>query len=173
MSLSDAFKLSKQETSNKSGSSWFKHDKPFPKMKVLSCHSSVFYILIKPALKQISTMVYMSIRNISSTEITKNITILSSKKKEAKVLNFKLERPENKPLVVMLSWLLAKQKHIYKYADFYINRGFDVMNINITPWQMLWPLRGTQNSNGQVEKSKYRALLQGYKVPEGSNNFVI
>ncbi|XP_063923483.1 transmembrane protein 53-A [Zophobas morio] len=113
-------------------------------MKVLSCHSSVFYILIKPALKQISTMVYMSIRNISSTEITKNITILSSKKKEAKVLNFKLERPENKPLVVMLSWLLAKQKHIYKYADFYINRGFDVMNINITPWQMLWPLRGTQ-----------------------------
>lgn len=86
----------------------------------------------------------LGVRNISSMEITKNLALLSKEKKDAKVVNFKLEDSEDKPLVVLLSWLMAKKKHIYKYASFYLDYGFDVLNINISPWQLLWPRKGTQ-----------------------------
>jgi hypothetical protein len=86
----------------------------------------------------------LGVRNISSLEVTKNITLLSNEKKNGAVVNLKLENQEDKPLVIMLSWLMAKRKHIFKYADFYISKGFDVMNISVTPWQLLWPLKGTQ-----------------------------
>lgn len=88
----------------------------------------------------------VSIRSISSMEITKNISLLSDQKKNAKIVHLKLEPQVDKPLVVMLSWLMAKRKHINKYADFYIKRGFDVINVSITPWQLLWPLKGSQVS---------------------------
>lgn len=83
-------------------------------------------------------------RCISSIALTKNLHLLSDKKKDAKIVNLQLSVPQDKPLVVLLSWLLAKRKHIYKYADFYIDRGFDVLNVTITPWQLLWPAKGTQ-----------------------------
>ena len=47
-------------------------------------------------------------------------------------------------LVVMLSWLMAKKKHLLKYANFYMDQGFDVLSVSITPWQLLWPVKGTQ-----------------------------
>ncbi|KAJ8940376.1 hypothetical protein NQ318_015769, partial [Aromia moschata] len=65
-------------------------------------------------------------------------------KKNNKIVNLQLERPEDKPLVVLLSWLMAKRKHIYKYADLYLRNGFDVLNVSVTPWQLLWPTKGTQ-----------------------------
>ncbi|XP_044254588.1 transmembrane protein 53-A [Tribolium madens] len=100
--------------------------------------------LRKPSSNYVILTSMIPIRNISSMEITKNITLLSGEKKTGKVINFKLEPQEEKPLVVMLSWLMAKRKHIYKYADFYIKKGFDVMTVTITPWQLLWPLKGSQ-----------------------------
>ncbi|CAH1961927.1 unnamed protein product [Acanthoscelides obtectus] len=83
-------------------------------------------------------------RNISSLEVTKNISLLSQEKKKSNVINLKLDSPEGKPLVVLLSWLMAKKKHVYKYADIYLKRGFDVLNISISPWQLLWPAKGSQ-----------------------------
>nr|CAI5836751.1 unnamed protein product [Callosobruchus analis] len=83
-------------------------------------------------------------RNISSLEVTKNISLLSPEKKNAKVINLKLESAEDKPLVVLLSWLMAKKKHVYKYADIYLKNGYDVLNISISPWQLLWPTKGSQ-----------------------------
>lgn len=85
-------------------------------------------------------------RNISSLEVTKNISLISKDKKDNKIANFKLGTPEDKQLVVMLSWLMAKKKHIYKYANFYLGYDFDVLNISISPWQLLWPTKGTQVS---------------------------
>lgn len=60
------------------------------------------------------------------------------------MVNFQFTVPQDKPLVVMLTWLMAKKKHIYKYANFYVDRGFDVLNVTITPWQLLWPTKGSQ-----------------------------
>ncbi|CAH1174141.1 unnamed protein product [Phaedon cochleariae] len=112
----------------------------------------------------------MSIRPISSLEVTKNISLLSSEKKNTKVVNLKLATPEDKPLVVMLSWLMARKKHVYKYADVYLRHGFDVLNISISPWQLLWPTKGSQMVAKDVLKflevnSAYPALvLHGFSV---------
>lgn len=51
---------------------------------------------------------------------------------------------DDKPLVVILSWLQAKQKHLSKYAQLYMDQGFDVLVAQITPWQLLWPVKGSQ-----------------------------
>lgn len=116
-------------------------------------------------------MSLVACRGISSLEITKNITLLSKDKKTGGVVDLKLQaEDDNKPLVVMLSWLMAKRKHVYKYADFYIYKGFDVMNVAITPWQLLWPVKGSQIVAADIlqflDKNKLFApiLLHGFSV---------
>lgn len=56
----------------------------------------------------------------------------------------RLKEPVDKPLVLLFSWLQAKQKHLSKYAAIYTEQGFDVVVASITPWQLLWPVKGTQ-----------------------------
>lgn len=56
----------------------------------------------------------------------------------------RLKTPIEKPLVIMMAWLLAKQSHLAKYAKIYIDQGFDVITVATTPWQLLWPTKGTQ-----------------------------
>lgn len=79
-------------------------------------------------------------------EVSKNMYLLSDEKRDNKIIDLKLDRPIDKPLVVMLAWLMAKKKHVYKYADMYFKHGFDVLNINISPWDLLWPTKGSQVS---------------------------
>lgn len=88
----------------------------------------------------------LSRRSICTLPITKNMCLLSNEKKDVKVVNLKLSSPQDKPLVVMLCWLLSKRKHSDKYANFYLKQGFDVLNISISPWQLMWPVKGTQVS---------------------------
>ncbi|KAH8334551.1 hypothetical protein KR059_011356 [Drosophila kikkawai] len=85
-------------------------------------------------------------RYISSQDITKNMTLYTNSKThvevDPKTLAFK--KPTGNPLVLMMAWLMAKQKHLKKYAQIYTEMGFDVMVVHITPWQLLWPVKGTQ-----------------------------
>lgn len=85
-------------------------------------------------------------RQISSQDITKNMTLYTNNKTpvevDPKTLAFK--KPTGNPLVLMMAWLMAKQKHLKKYAQIYTEMGFDVMVVHITPWQLLWPVKGTQ-----------------------------
>ena len=89
-------------------------------------------------------------RPYSVNQITKNMELISSDNdiQIDKSMPLHLTSPKfgenNKPLVVMLSWLMAKKKHILKYANFYMDQGFDVLSVSITPWQLLWPVKGTQ-----------------------------
>uniref|UniRef100_A0A6P7H856 Uncharacterized protein LOC114348371 n=1 Tax=Diabrotica virgifera virgifera TaxID=50390 RepID=A0A6P7H856_DIAVI len=94
-------------------------------------------------------------RFISTIEVSKNISLISNEKKNCKVINFELSEPQDKPLVVLISWLLAKKKYSYKYADIYLKQGFDVLNINVSPWQFLWPTKGTQVSLHEEENTNY------------------
>lgn len=89
-------------------------------------------------------------RHYSVNQITKNIELISAhndikidKSSPLRLTNPKLGE-NNAPLVVMLPWLLAKKRHILKYANFYMDQGFDVLCVSITPWQLLWPVKGTQ-----------------------------
>lgn len=85
-------------------------------------------------------------RYLSSKDITKNMTLYTNNKAnievDPKTLAFK--KPTGNPLVLMMAWLMAKQKHLKKYAQIYTEMGFDVMVVHITPWQLLWPAKGTQ-----------------------------
>lgn len=83
-------------------------------------------------------------RSLSSLALSRNLNLLSKEKKDGKIVNFQFTVPQDKPLVVLLTWLMAKKKHIYKYANFYVDKGFDVLNVTITPWQLLWPTKGSQ-----------------------------
>lgn len=42
-------------------------------------------------------------------------------------------------LVVLWTWLGAQEKHIKKYREFYLKRGFDVVNVNTTLIDILMP----------------------------------
>jgi len=92
-----------------------------------------------PALKN-------SRRYISSKEITKNIILYADKPVTNRVNRetLKFDKPRDKPLVIMMAWLLAKQKHLKKYAEIYTELGFDVVIVQISPWQLLWPAKGAQ-----------------------------
>lgn len=50
----------------------------------------------------------------------------------------------NRPLVLVLPWLLAKPKHTKKYVELYLDKGFDVLTITITVWKVIWPMIGAQ-----------------------------
>lgn len=49
-----------------------------------------------------------------------------------------------KPLAVILSWMLAKENHLEKYRSMYLNKGFDVLTVNIAPKDLLFPASGSQ-----------------------------
>lgn len=56
---------------------------------------------------------------------------------------FRLSDPNDKPLVVLLSWLLSKHKHLSKFIEIYIEKGYDVVTVTITPCQLLFPTKGS------------------------------
>jgi len=75
-----------------------------------------------------------------------------------------------RPLSVILSWLMSERKHILKYAQFYLDKGFDVLTVRITPGQLFWPTTGSQVVardllNIMSESTLYRPLMiHGFSV---------
>ena len=64
-----------------------------------------------------------------------------------KVINPNENNNENRPLLVLLCWLLSKRQHIMKFVNFYMEQGFDVVTVSITPWQLMWPVKGSRVSH--------------------------
>ncbi|XP_055850410.1 uncharacterized protein LOC129914973 isoform X2 [Episyrphus balteatus] len=87
-----------------------------------------------------------NVRPIYIRDLTKNMTFFTESANKVefdpKTLTFKT--PSGNPLVLIMSWLLAKQKHLKKYAEIYTDLGYDVLVVHITPWQFIWPTKGTQ-----------------------------
>lgn len=46
-----------------------------------------------------------------------------------------------RPLLVLFGWMLAKRKHIQKYEQFYLNRGFNVLTVTGAPMDIIIPRR--------------------------------
>ncbi|XP_063384829.1 uncharacterized protein LOC134670926 [Cydia fagiglandana] len=93
-------------------------------------------------------------RGAHSQDITKNIQYISNEKMKltADPNTLKLDKQINRPLCVMINWLLARQKHVMKYATLYLEQGFDVLNVSCTPWQLMWPVKGSQLVAGDLLK---------------------
>lgn len=57
---------------------------------------------------------------------------------------------EDRPITLLFCWLMAKDRHIKKYADFYNNLGIDVLRIKVTPFEVLRPTKGAQIAASEV-----------------------
>lgn len=97
--------------------------------------------------------------NYRVNQLTKNIALLSNSGMKlgldqcrgsppdagtAVSLQLSPQPASSQPMVVMLSWLMSKPKHVHKYARLYLKLGFDVLTVSISPWQLLWPVKGSQ-----------------------------
>ncbi|KAK9497588.1 hypothetical protein O3M35_004287 [Rhynocoris fuscipes] len=82
-------------------------------------------------------------KNVTSKQsITKHLELISSV--DSNQLSNDIHTNKVKPLVVLLGWLLAKPQHMKKYSDIYMDRGYNVLTVSMTPWQFFWPTTGAQ-----------------------------
>uniref|UniRef100_A0A646QFE6 Transmembrane protein 53 n=1 Tax=Hemiscolopendra marginata TaxID=943146 RepID=A0A646QFE6_9MYRI len=89
--------------------------------------------LIPMLLAQQQTSNRSTLATKINTNVAKNLELWPS-----------VEKGSHRQVVVLLSWMLAKQRHLRKYDSFYTKQGLDVLCVRITPWQMLWPASGSQ-----------------------------
>lgn len=83
--------------------------------------------------------------------------------------NEALATPTERRLVVLMSWLEAKEKHIEKHRQFYLDRGFDVLNVKTSPMDLLLPNVGSKKISQDfvrflVEKQYSDVVLHGFSV---------
>lgn len=85
-------------------------------------------------------------RFVSTHHVTKNLELISQDNKTLVENGVRTEAnsSSNPPLLVMLCWLMSKRKHIMKFVNLYTEQGFDVMTVSVTPWQLMWPVKGTR-----------------------------
>lgn len=50
----------------------------------------------------------------------------------------------SRPLAIIISWLMAKRQHVEKYANIYLQRGYDVLIVNLPSREMFLPESGSQ-----------------------------
>ncbi|CAH2055644.1 unnamed protein product, partial [Iphiclides podalirius] len=93
-------------------------------------------------------------RGAHSQDLTKNIQYITNDKVKLTLdpNTMKLDKRRGRPICVMITWLLARQKHVMKYASLYLERGFDVVSVSCTPWQLMWPMKGSQLVAGDLIK---------------------
>ncbi|XP_049290090.1 uncharacterized protein LOC125767498 isoform X2 [Anopheles funestus] len=111
-------------------------------------------------------------RTLATQEITRSIQLFTDRPRnvEKDQQTLRLKEQCDKPVVLIISWLNARQKHLAKYAQLYIDQGFDVFATHITPWQLLWPVKGTQLVAGEIVKFlknndfKNGLILHGFSV---------
>ncbi|XP_060080380.1 transmembrane protein 53-A-like [Ylistrum balloti] len=46
-----------------------------------------------------------------------------------------------RPLMLLFGWMLAKRKHLEKYEEYYLNRGYNVLTVSGYPMDILKPIR--------------------------------
>lgn len=86
------------------------------------------------------------VRGICTHHITKNIEFITEDNHVTISGNAiqNINAINNRPLLVILSWLLSKRQHIMKFANLYLEQGFDIAVVSLTPWQLVWPVKGSR-----------------------------
>ncbi|CAH0397059.1 unnamed protein product [Chilo suppressalis] len=114
---------------------------------------------------------HFSKRDAHTQALTKNLQYISNDAAKLKVnpKTMRLDRDVKRPLCIFMSWMLAKPKHILKYADIYLEQGFDVVSVSCTPWQLMWPAKGSQLVGKQLmdfmaENDLSPLALHGFSV---------
>ncbi|KAL8615636.1 hypothetical protein ACOMHN_026626 [Nucella lapillus] len=75
-----------------------------------------------------------------------------------------------RPLAVLFGWMLAKKRHLNKYGNLYLSKGFDVLTIQVPPSQVLWPSKAQKRVSSLLatledrELSSRPLLIHGFSV---------
>lgn len=107
-----------------------------------------------------------AVQRLHTQSLNKNMQLNTNKNP-----NSAEDGKSKKPLAVILSWMLAKESHLEKYRSMYLNRGFDVLTVNIAPKDLLFPASGSQlivtnlleylTSNNSYENILFHAFSVG------------
>ncbi|XP_011639162.1 uncharacterized protein LOC105428505 [Pogonomyrmex barbatus] len=110
-------------------------------------------------------------RMLSSHHVSKNIEFLSQDNRIVSSKNVtQINVTNNRPLLVILTWLLSKRRHVMKFVNLYMEQGFDVAVVSLTPWQLMWPVKGSRLVAEDLltflkqNESYQQILLHGFSV---------
>uniref|UniRef100_A0A2A4IXV0 Transmembrane protein 53 n=1 Tax=Heliothis virescens TaxID=7102 RepID=A0A2A4IXV0_HELVI len=100
----------------------------------------------RPLLSCVPVAVVGVTRSAHTQTIFQNMTYISNDnvKLKADPKTMKLNQNIDKPLCIIMNWMMAKPNHVQKYAKLYLDHGFDVVSVTCTPWQLMWPAKGSQ-----------------------------
>lgn len=95
----------------------------------------------------------LHVRDFHSHKVSRNVEFFTSSdvplpKKSMQVAS--VLSKHDRPLTLLFCWLMAKEKHIRKYAKMYTNMGVDVLKIRVSPFDLLRPTKGSQVAADQV-----------------------
>lgn len=111
-------------------------------------------------------------RMLSSHHVSKNIEFLTQDNQivSSKNLVQNVNVVNDRPLLVILTWLLSKRQHVMKFVNLYMEQGFDVAVVSLTPWQLMWPAKGSRLVAADLltflkqNESYQQILLHGFSV---------
>lgn len=106
-------------------------------------------------------------RMLSSHRVSKNIEFLTQDNRVVSSKNIIHNvNVTNRPLLVILTWLLSKRQHVIKFVNLYMEQGFDVAVVSLTPWQLMWPTKGSRVSiyNRTVLQSIYYKIFKTFQL---------
>ncbi|XP_070156868.1 uncharacterized protein [Polyergus mexicanus] len=111
-------------------------------------------------------------RLLSSHHVSKNIEFLTQDNfvSSSKNVIHNVNVANNRPLLVILTWLLSKRQHVMKFVNLYMEQDFDVAVVSLTPWQLLWPTKGSRLVAADLltflkqNESYQQILLHGFSV---------
>ncbi|XP_031839905.1 transmembrane protein 53-like lethal (2) k09913 [Nomia melanderi] len=115
---------------------------------------------------------FLLVCKLTSHHITRNIKYISqdNKIKTSAGRIQKYKNDDNRPLLVLLSWLMSRPRHVMKFVNLYTEQGFDVAVVTLTPWQLMWPTKGSRVVAAelldflvQYERNQ-QILLHGFSV---------
>ncbi|XP_070156870.1 uncharacterized protein [Polyergus mexicanus] len=107
-------------------------------------------------------------RLLSSHHVSKNIEFLTQDNLVSSSKNV-IHNVNNRPLLVILTWLLSKRQHVMKFVNLYMEQDFDVIMVSLTPWQFLWPTKSRLVAADLLtflkqNESYQQILLHGFSV---------
>ncbi|XP_067654420.1 transmembrane protein 53-like [Haliotis asinina] len=77
------------------------------------------------------------VRLISSAPVTDSVKFASNLELRSIRTNGTLSR--SRPLVVLVGWMMAKKRHLDKYGNLHLSKGFDVLSVQVPPSKVIQP----------------------------------
>jgi len=101
----------------------------------------------------------MLAKSISLRHLNYQLSRISSSIEAKEEQNSEVSSTE-RPLVVLLTWLAAQEKHIEKYSNLYLQKGFDVLTVKTNPFDLLFPTIGARKIAQNCVKTLQKELPQ-------------